>query len=259
MTIQENKIRSAFNKEDKKILNIYFTAGYPNLNDTQTIIKELTDAKVDIIELGVPYSDPLADGLTIQESSQKALENGISLKKVFDQVEDLDAEIETPMVMMGYFNQFLQFGIDNFIHRLNKAGISGVIIPDLPLDYYQQNFQEKFEKANISISFLITPETPEERIRQADELATGFLYVVAQSSITGGVNNVSESQNNYFKRIKDMGLKSPKLIGFGIHDNKTFSNACRFAEGAIIGSAFIRDLKKNGTQNIQKFVETVRS
>ncbi len=252
-----NKINRVFEDKNHKVLNIYFTAGYPNLNDTGTIIKKLASAKVDIIELGIPYSDPLADGLTIQESSQKALSNGISLSMVFDQVEEIKNDHKTAIVMMGYYNQFLQYGIDKLIKRIGDSGVDGLIIPDLPMDHYQTHYNSKFEEAGIAISFLITPETSDERIKEADRLTSGFLYVVAQSSITGGVKDVSDQQKKYFERIQNMSLKSPKLIGFGIHNKETFDNACQYAEGAIIGSAFIRNLKEHGTDRVNDFVDKI--
>jgi tryptophan synthase alpha chain len=257
--MKNNRINRAFEDKKHKVLNIYFTAGYPNLNDTGTIIKKLASAKVDIIELGIPYSDPLADGLTIQESSQKALSNGISLSMIFDQVQAIKNDHKTAIVMMGYFNQFLQYGIDKLIKKIGETGVDGLIIPDLPMDHYKTNYKSKFEEAGIALSFLITPETSDERIKEADKLTSGFLYVVAQSSITGGVKDVSDHQKKYFDRIKSMSLTSPKLIGFGIHNKKTFDNACQYAEGAIIGSAFIRNLKEHGTDGINDFVNKIVS
>lgn len=252
-----NKINKVFESKKNNVLNIYFTAGYPALDDTGTIIKKLSDAHVDIIELGIPYSDPLADGLTIQESSQQALTNGITLNKVFDQVAKVKDDHHTAIVMMGYYNQFLQFGIDKLINRIVECGVDGLIIPDLPMDHYKTHYKSKFEDAGIAISFLVTPETSDERINEADALTSGFLYVVAQSSITGGVADVSQKQKTYFERIANMKLSSPRLIGFGIHNKETFDNACQYAHGAIIGSAFIRNLKNNGTESIGSFVESI--
>jgi len=255
--MKNNRITKVFTRKKEKVLNIYFTAGYPQLEDTAIIINKLSNANVDIIELGIPYSDPLADGLTIQESSQQALTNGINLNKIFEQVRSIKDEHETPIVMMGYYNQFLQFGFEKLISKIKESGVNGLIIPDMPMDHYQKNYKSKFEEAEIAISFLVTPETSEERIRKADRLTSGFLYIVAQSSITGGVSDVSSSQKKYFERIHKMELSSPKLIGFGIHDKYTFDNACQFAEGAIIGSAFIRNLKNNGTHGIDAFVSNI--
>lgn len=254
-----NKIQKVFTNNSQNILNIYFTAGYPKLNDTAEIIKKLENAGVDIIELGIPYSDPLADGLTIQESSSIALKNGINLNLIFDQLASLKDDCKPAIVMMGYFNQFLQFGIDKLIAKSIASGIDGFIIPDLPMIQYEQKYKTKFEEANLSISFLVTPETSTERIKLADKLTSGFLYVVAQSSITGNVNDISNEQKAYFERIQNMNLKSPKLIGFGIHDKSTFDNACQYADGAIIGSAFIRHLKQHGIENISTFVQKIRS
>jgi len=253
-----NRLDRLFQNKKKDILNIYFTAGYPQLGDTVKTIKALANSGVDLLEVGIPYSDPLADGQTIQDSSQQALKNGTSLKKAISQIKEAREQVDIPMVVMGYYNQFLQFGIDNFIAELKAAQVDGVIIPDLPLDYFKKHYQSKFEAADIKISFLITPETSPIRIKEADQLSTGFVYIVAQSSITGGKKDISQAQKEYFEKIKSMHLQSPTLIGFGIHNKETFETACQYANGAIIGSAFIRHLAKDGTSRIARFVEEVR-
>ena len=253
-----NKLQDVLDNKKKGILNIYFTAGYPQLNDTVAIIRQLDEAGVDIIELGIPYSDPLADGTTIQESSKIALENGISLHRVMEQVKEARKTSTIPIILMGYYNQFLQYGIKKLVEQAAEYSVDGMIIPDLPMEYYNKHYKRLFEENNINISFLVTPETSSLRIKQADDLSNGFIYVVAQSSITGGQSNISDNQIKYFKKLSDMHLNTPTLIGFGIHDNKTFSQACNYANGAIIGSAFIRMLKEEGTTGIPAFIKSIK-
>jgi len=254
-----NKIQALFDNKKKDILNIYFTAGYPKLDDTQKIIKELEKANVDILEIGIPYSDPLADGTTIQESSKVALENGISLELVIEQLRESRKTTDIPIIIMGYYNQFLQYGMENLIGQLSDISIDGMIIPDLPMDYYEKQYKALFEKHNMSICFLVTPQTSAIRIKQADTMSTGFLYVVSQSSITGGQNSISEDQENYFEKLKSMHLSTPTLIGFGIYNNYTFEKACEYANGAIIGSAFIRMLRDKGIDAIPGFINSIRN
>lgn len=250
-----NKIKKLFEDKKENILNIYFTAGYPNFEDTNRIILELQTAGVDMIEVGIPYSDPLADGQTIQDSSKQALKNGITLDKVFQQLQSIKERVHIPIIIMGYYNQFLQYGIDKFIKKLTYSGVDGVIIPDLPMTYYEKNYQEIFRQNNIVMNFLITPETSALRVRKADQLSDGFIYVVSRSSITGSASDITESQTDYFERISNMHLTTHKLIGFGIHDKVSFQHACQFAEGAIIGSAFIRHLESE--KPIKSFVDSI--
>ena len=253
-----NKIQEVFKNKQKDILNIYFTAGYPQLNDTAEIIRQLDKAGVDLIELGIPYSDPLADGSTIQESSRVALDNGITLQLVIDQVREVRKTSNIPIIIMGYYNQFLQYGMEKLIGQLAEIRIDGMIIPDLPMDYYNQHYKKLFEDNDIGISFLITPETSSLRVRQADNLSQGFIYVVAQSSITGGQNNINKDQVAYFERLEAMHLQTPTLIGFGIHNRETFIGACKYSNGAIIGSAFIRMLRDKGIDAIPDFINSIR-
>lgn len=252
-----NKLKQLFAEKNEGILNIYFTAGYPKRDDTVEIIHQLDKAGVDIIELGIPYSDPLADGTTIQDSSKIALQNGITLQLAIQQVRESRKTCSTPIIIMGYYNQFLQYGMERLLIEASDAQIDGMIIPDLPMDYYETYYKPLFEQYNISISFLVTPETSSLRIRQADKLSSGFLYVVAQSSITGGQNSINDNQVAYFEILKNMHLKTPKLIGFGIYDNSTFSKACEYAHGAIIGSAFIRLLRDEGVEAIPHFIKEI--
>ncbi len=244
--------------ENKKILSIYFTAGYPNLNDTVSIIKKLEKSGVDMIEIGLPFSDPLADGPTIQESSTKALENGMTSEILFEQLKDIRKSVKIPLIIMGYFNPILQFGVKDFCEKCAEIGIDGLIIPDLPVDVYHENYQEIFEKNNLINVFLITPQTSEERIRFIDRISNGFIYMVSSASVTGAKNSFGTEQFNYFERIQKMNLKSPQIIGFGISNRETFEIATNYAKGAIIGSAFVKFLGENGFSEIEKFVSKIR-
>ncbi len=237
-----NRLTQLFESKKDNILNIYFTAGYPNLEDTSTIIKNLATAGVDLIEVGMPYSDPLADGPTIQESGQRALQNGMTLDLLFDQLKTTRQYTEIPLVLMGYFNQVMQYGPDRFFKACADAGVDGLILPDLPLEVYREDYQELMAAHGLQISFLITPQTEDSRIRLVDELSTSFVYMVSSASITGAKQGIENTQVAYFERIAAMDLQRPRLIGFGISNHDTFSTACRYARGAIIGSAFIRAL-----------------
>lgn len=245
--------------EKENALSIYFTCGFPKLEDTTSVIKALENSGVDFIEVGLPYSDPLADGTTIQNSSQKALENGINLDIVFEQLITIKETNKTPLVIMGYLNQLLKYGEDVFCQKVKDCGIDTVIIPDLPMVEYENHYQQLFDKHGINNVFLITPKTSEARIRKIDNFTKSFIYMVASSSITGAKGEISEDQITYFKRIKAMNLKSKLVIGFGISDKETFTTACKFANGAIIGSAFINDLEENGIKNIGKFIKSIIS
>ncbi|MCB0569158.1 MAG: tryptophan synthase subunit alpha [Phaeodactylibacter sp.] len=237
-----NRIQQLFARQQRDILNIYFTAGYPGLDDTERIILALDKAGASLIELGMPYSDPLADGPTIQQSSQVALKNGMTLQLLFEQAKAARKRSEIPIVLMGYFNQVMQYGEQRFFNHCVEAGIDGLILPDLPLYEYERSYQSMISQAGLSISFLITPQTPEARIRKVDELSQGFVYMVADSSITGAKSGIADRQLAYFERVDKLGLKNPRLIGFGISNRETFELACRYASGAIIGSAFIKAL-----------------
>ena len=246
-----------FSEKSSKVLNIYTTAGYPELNSTEEVVLRLVGAGADIIELGMPYSDPLADGTTIQQSSQIALANGMTLETLFAQAKTIREQSSVPVVLMGYFNQMLQYGEEKFLAAAQDSGIDALIIPDLPMDIYEKDYQSMFESRDIGIAFLVTPETSDERIRQADRLSNAFLYIVSQSKVTGGSNDLSSDQLSYFERLGSMNLQTPRLIGFGIHDAATFQRACAYGHGAIIGSAFIRHLGANGVKEAGSFVEAV--
>lgn len=254
-----NRIENLFQNK-KNILNIYLTAGFPKLEDTVEIVKELEKAGVDMVEIGMPFSDPLADGPVIQHSSTVALKNGMNLDLIFSQIEKIRQSSNIPIIMMGYFNQLMKYGEDAFFKKAVACGVDGLIIPDLPVEIYNEIYRQKVEKLNLKMIFLISPQTEEERIRLLDEASTGFLYVVSSASTTGKTSNM-EQERSYFERIQKMSLKNPLLIGFGISDKKSYDTACNYASGAIIGSAFIRALqeKENISQSIHEFIKSIRS
>ena len=254
-----NSIQELFRKKDKNLLSIYFTSGYPKLDDTARIIQKLSKSTVDFIEVGLPYSDPLADGPTIQDSSQKALENGINLDVIFQQLMPLKETNKTPLVLMGYLNQLLKYGEEKFCQKVVDCGIDTLIIPDLPMVEFENHYQELFDNYGLTNIFLITPHTSEERIRKIDSYSKAFIYVVASASITGAKGAISNNQISYFERIKSMNLKSRLIVGFGISDKSTFNTACNYANGAIIGSAFIKDLGINGVDRIDDFIQPIIS
>ncbi len=245
-------------QEPKKILSIYFSAGYPSLNDTNKIIEDLENSGVDMIEIGLPFSDPLADGPTIQDSSTQAINNGMTTQVLFEQLTNIRKKVSIPLVIMGYFNPMLQYGIEKFCAKCAEIGIDGLIIPDLPVDVYAEEFKETFDKYSLKNIFLITPQTSEERIRFIDSVSDGFIYMVSSASVTGSQSGFGNIQEAYFKRIADMNLKNPQIIGFGISNKETFDQATQFAKGAIIGSAFIKNLTVNGVDNINDFIKAIR-
>ncbi len=235
-----NRINKLFKEKGNNILSVYFTAGYPNLNDTVEIIKQLSSKGVDLIEIGVPFSDPLADGPVIQHSSQVALKNGMSVKLLFEQLKDIRKVTDIPLVLMGYVNPIIHFGFENFCQKAQEVGIDGFIIPDLPMLEYQKEFKPFSDKYGIENVFLITPETSAERIRVVDENTNAFIYMVSSASTTGVQKSFEGAKEEYFNRIKSMNLKNPAMIGFGISNKQTFESACKYSSGAIIGSAFIK-------------------
>mgnify|MGYP002634118016 FL=1 len=253
-----NRIDEVFSKKKKGVLNIYFTAGYPKINDTLRIARTLEAAGVDIIEIGIPYSDPIADGPTIQDSSQKALDAGMSLKLLMRQLQDLRKHIKIPVILMGYINPVLQYGFTKFCPDCKEVGIDGVILPDLPMQEYAEMYQLTFEEYGIYNIFLMTPQTSEKRVLQINEASKGFIYMVSSASITGAKQEVSQAQIDYFERIQKMNLSVQRLIGFGISNKETFDNACQYASGAIIGSAFINQLNKDDSDEaITSFVGSI--
>jgi tryptophan synthase alpha chain len=245
-------------KEEGKLLSIYFTAGFPNLNDTADIIIKLQESGVDMIEIGLPFSDPLADGPTIQDSSMSAINNGMNTDILFNQLKDIRDRVSIPLIIMGYFNPILQYGVEKFCKKCNEIGIDGLIIPDLPIDYYLENYKSIFEQNKLYNMFLIAPQTSDERIRKIDSISKGFIYMVSSSSITGSKNSFSSEQINYFERIEKMNLNTPRIIGFGVGNKETFNATVNYSKGAIIGSAFIKNLHENGIDSIDSFIESIR-
>jgi tryptophan synthase alpha chain len=244
-------------QEDKKLLSIYFSAGYPSLNDTVKIIQDLEKSGVDMIEIGLPFSDPLADGPTIQESSTQALHNGMTTKLLFEQLATIRETVKIPLIIMGYFNPMLQYGVEEFCKKCAEIGVDGLIIPDLPVAIYADDYKAIFEKYGLINVFLITPQTSEDRILFIDSVSNGFIYMVSSASVTGSQSGFGSSQESYFKRIANMNLKNPQIIGFGISDKTTFNQATQYAKGAIIGSAFIKNLTENGVGSIDKFIGNI--
>jgi tryptophan synthase alpha chain len=255
-----NRLDRLFSQKQSNILNLYFTAGYPELEDTGRIIRALEAAGVDLIEVGMPYSDPLADGPTIQESGQAAIRNGMDIPKLFEQIRKVRQHSDIPLVLMGYFNPVMQYGEQRFFEQCAEAGVDGLILPDLPVYEYENFYQPQIQEAGLRMSFLITPQTEESRIRKIDALSDGFVYMVSDASITGAKRGISERQLAYFERIQQMQLNAPRLIGFGISDHESYSIACRYAQGAIIGSAFIRALAAGGAieETARQFVNQIR-
>ena len=255
-----NRINKLFREKRGKILSIYFTAGYPSLNDTTEIIKTLDECGVDLIEVGMPFSDPIADGPVIQNSSNVAIDNGMNLNLLFDQLADIRKITDIPIILMGYVNPVYQFGYDNFIKNILECDLDGLILPDLPLDDYKDKFQQVFDKENISFISLITPNTSEDRVKQIDENSNGFIYMVSSSSITGKKSSFDVKQIKYFNKIRSLSLKNPTVIGFGISDKKSFEQACKYSQGAIIGTMFIKEISKgNLSESIKGFIASIKS
>jgi tryptophan synthase alpha chain len=254
-----NRIHTLFNTKKERVLSIYFTAGFPELESTMEIMEAIQAGGADIIEIGVPYSDPVADGPTIQDSNMIALENGISLKKIFEQLKGFRAKIHIPVVMMGYLNPIMQYGMEEFCKKCKEVGVDGLILPDLPMQQFIDDYKALFEEYGLVNTFLISPQTSEKRIREIDQNTNGFIYMVSSHSITGAKAGISKEQIAYFERVKAMNLQNPRLIGFGISDAETFSKASEYSNGAIIGSAFIKTVKgsKNLNEDIQKYLKSV--
>lgn len=257
----KNRITKLFEKKNKNILNIFFTAGFPDLNDTKRIAESLEASGADIIEIGIPFSDPIADGPTIQESNKIALDQGMNLALLISQVKELRSTVTIPVVLMGYLNPVMQYGVEKFFRDAAEAGVDGLILPDLPLHEYVNNYKALAESLNLSVSFLISPTTSESRIRQIDSVSSGFIYAVSSSSTTGAKKEFSEEQISYFKKLQSLDLENPFLIGFGISNFQTYSQACSYAAGAIVGSSFITALKesKDLPSDIKSFVQSFKS
>jgi tryptophan synthase alpha chain len=243
------RIGEMFEKKKRNILNIYFTAGFPELDSTLVILQSLQDAGADMIELGMPYSDPLADGPVIQASSTSALVNGMTIRRLFEQLKDFRKTIHLPVLLMGYMNPILQYGFENFCKHASEAGIDGLILPDLPMFEFEKEYGAVIRKYKLDFIFLVTPETVDARIIELDRLSNGFLYAVSSSSTTGK-NAALSDREYYFDKLRSMHLKNPVLIGFGIRDKSDFTQACSYASGAIIGTAFIKILENSGEKEI---------
>lgn len=242
-----NRINQLFSTKQKDILSIYFCAGFPALEGTADTIKALEKKGVDMIEIGIPFSDPMADGPVIQHAATRALKNGMTLKLLFDQLKDIRPEVKIPLLLMGYLNPIMQYGFQNFCRTCRETGIDGVIIPDLPFKDYMEEYRPIAEQYDVKVIMLITPETSEERIRLIDEHTDGFIYMVSSAAITGAQSDFNAQKQAYFQRIADMNLRNPRMIGFGISNKQTFETASAHAAGAIIGSKFVTLLdEENG-------------
>jgi len=248
-----NRIDSLFQNKKQDILSIYFPAGYPNLNDTVPNLELLQKAGVDMVEIGIPFSDPLADGSAIQAAAKQALDNGMKLRLLFEQLKSVRKTINMPLILMGYWNTIYHYGIENFLRDCQKVGIDGLIVPDLPLEEFELHYKSKFEKYGIYNVLLACPETEEDRLQKLISSTQGFLYLVSSSATTGGSIKVNEKQKSYFNRIKQ--IETPSLIGFGINNKESFKYACQYANGAIVGTAFITALEKNEAKS---FIEDIK-
>ena len=256
-----NRIEKLFKEKKKNVLSVFFTAGFPALNSAKGIAKTLEEAGVDMIEIGIPFSDPIADGPTIQESNKIALENGMSVKLLLEQVKEIRKEVSIPIILMGYLNPVLQYGVEKFCKEAAANGVDGLILPDMPMDEYLLFYKELMESVNLFNCFLVSPTTSEERIRKIDEASKGFIYAVSSSSTTGAKRDFAEEQEQYFGKLQSLSLKNPFLIGFGVSSHETFSKACQYSAGAIIGSAFINLLKTSANleSDINEFVKSIRN
>ncbi len=240
-----NRIHELFQQKQAEILSVYFTAGFPHLNDTREILRQLQAHNVNMVEIGIPFSDPMADGVVIQQSSHAALAQGMTLRTLFDQLSDVRPEVTMPLIMMGYLNPIMQFGFEAFCQKCQETGIDGVIIPDLPFNEYLSEYKPIADKYNLSVIMLITPQTSEERIRLIDQHTNSFIYMVSSAATTGAQSSFDEGKQAYFRRIKAMHLHNPQLIGFGISNADTLQAAFANAQGAIVGSQFIKELKQS--------------
>lgn len=247
--------------QKKDLLSVYFTAGFPNIDSTIPVLKALEEGGADFVEIGMPYSDPLADGPVIQNSSTIALKNGMSLRVLFEQLKEVKKSVKIPLILMGYFNPVLKFGIEAFIEQCNEVGISGLIIPDLPYETYIDKYEKLFTENGISNIFLITPQTPDERIKNIDKASNSFIYMVSSAAVTGARDGLSHRQIEYFERVNSMELKTPRMVGFGISNHDSYKEVCLYARGAIVGSAFIKHLKENGDDStaIVEFIKKLKN
>jgi len=255
-----NRIDSLFQNKKQDILSVYFTAGYPNLNDTETIIVELEKAGVDLIEIGFPFSDPVADGPVIQHSSEISLQNGMTVKLLFEQLKNIRQKVKIPLILMGYINPVVQYGIEKFCKDASEIGIDGVIVPDLPLEIYIDEYLSVFQRYNIHNIPLIPPQTKDDRIKKIDNASTGFIYLVSSSSTTGNKTAQNDVLDSFTGRLKKLNLRNPQLIGFGINNKTSFEHVCKYVSGGIIGTAFIKALENQGniSENIHEFIASIK-
>jgi tryptophan synthase alpha chain len=255
-----NRISQLFETNPKSLLSVYFCAGHPRLEGTAETIRTLAANGISMIEIGIPFSDPMADGVVIQSASTKALRNGMSLNLLFEQLQHIRKEVQIPLLLMGYLNPVMRFGFERFCQKCSECGIDGVIIPDLPFKEYREHYQSTAERYGLYMIMLITPETSEERIREIDRHTSGFIYMVSSAATTGAQQDFDEQKQAYFKRIEDMRLKNPRMVGFGISNRSTFEAACRYASGAIVGSRFVSLLEEEGDAGkaVGRLIEAVR-
>ncbi len=255
----DNRITELFKQKKNGVLSIFCTAGFPNLNDLPLILQTLEESGVNMVEIGIPFSDPVADGETIQKSNKVALDNGMTLQLLFEQLKDIRKTVSIPLLLMGYLNPVMQYGVEAFCKQAAEIGIDGLIIPDLPVVEYTEFYKPIMDAFQLSNVLLVTPQTSKERIQYIDEQTDGFIYMVSSNSITGKAQGVSKEQLAYFERMNTLSLNNPRIIGFGISDAQSFGTACKFANGAIIGSAFIRALEVEGNlkENIGGFVKGI--
>lgn len=257
------RLAQAFAQAEQKLLSIFFTAGYPNLDDTVSIAQALEESGADMLEIGIPFSDPLADGPTIQASSEQALANGMTLATLFDQLEMLRPAVSIPVLLMGYLNPILQYGVEAFCERCAEVGVDGVILPDLPLPLYLKSYKDTFERHGLKVVWLVTPRTSDERMREIDGHATGFLYVVSSFAVTGNQLAVDQQKQDYFARVHALDLQSPLMVGFGIYDAESFARSTALADGGIIGSAFLKAIadvpSEQMNETIKAFIAGIRA
>lgn len=254
-----DRIGKLFQEKQENILSVYFTAGFPDVNDTLPVIQLLEKSGVDMVEIGIPFSDPLADGPVIQSSSTRALQNGMNLHLLMEQLKNIRDSIKIPLVLMGYLNPILQYGIEKFCEDAAQCGIDGLIIPDLPIEIYEKEYHKLFRQHHLKNILLITPRTDEARIKKIDSLSEGFIYAVSSSSTTGNLVSDLLQRENYFQRLQQMKLKNQLMIGFGISNREQFLHACKFASGAIIGSAFLRHIEQHADlkKSIPQFISSI--
>jgi tryptophan synthase alpha chain len=257
------KLRSLFKEKKEPLLSIFFTAGFPSLESTKEVYLSLKESGAHFVEIGFPFSDPIADGSTIQQSSERAIKNGMNLEVLFGQLREIKDQMTMPVILMGYLNPVLRYGKERFLDACEEIGVSGLILPDLPMYEYLSEWKESLDEKGISLVFLVTPQTTEERIRQIDEISSSFIYAVSSQAVTGGSSSEESShvQEAYFKKLADLKLNTPIVVGFGIHDKASFDSATKYLDGAIIGSAFLRMIEdsRDLDSHIKSFVKVVKA